>query len=300
MPVSKSWLLFRRFRVTVLSFAAILCLLWSVLVAVYLSRNWPSYDAGQRGFFSGLVALDFVSSILIYLMIVVKYAYWPDAARTVVLIGLHAAGAIIVMALKPHLPCNTFGGWSTCNTLTDIIIYGSWTITGFLGLYGVALPFIAGLRLFPPRIDADLENASDRSVEDKPEEFRMVEEDVRPQSPTSAYAQASLLQNQEKMSPKIALVEFPRSPGSPRGHGHRSSSLASTPTLSQANARLLPEDAVDGDSGVAELYDRRYWSASRNSKLDRLCISFLRPVGQATRRRYHHSCGTEQQCIYRR
>ncbi|KAI6103473.1 hypothetical protein F5141DRAFT_208824 [Pisolithus sp. B1] len=186
MPVPKSWLLFRRFRVTVLSFAAILCLLWSVLVAVYLSRNWSSYETGQRGFFSGLVALDFVSSILIYLMIVVKYTYWPDAARTVVLVGLHAAGTITVMALKPHLPCNTFGGWSTCNTLTDIIIYGSWTITGLLGLYGVVLPFIAGLRLFPPRIDADLENASDRTVGDKPEEFNMVEEDVRPQSPTSA------------------------------------------------------------------------------------------------------------------
>ncbi|KAI6045391.1 hypothetical protein EDC04DRAFT_54907 [Pisolithus marmoratus] len=170
MPVPKSWSLFRRFRITVLSFAAILCLLWSILIAVYTAKNWSSYEKGQRGVFSGLVALDFLSSILIYLMVVVKYRYWPDAARTAVLIGLHAAGTITVMALKPHLPCNAFGGRSTCNTWTDVIIYGSWTITGFLGSYGVVLPFAAGL---PRGTELDLESASDRTAGDKPEESRV-------------------------------------------------------------------------------------------------------------------------------
>lgn len=284
MPVPKSWLLFRRFRVTVLSFAAVLCLLWSVLIAVYLAKNWSSYEAGQRGFFSGLVALDFVSSILIYLMIVVKYTYWPDAARTLVLIGLHAAGTIVTMMLKPHLPCDTFGGWSTCNTLTDVIIYGSWTITGLIGLYGVVLPFMASL---PPRIDADLENASGHDVGNKPEEYKMTEEDVQPQSPTSADPQTWLLQNEEKMSPKIALVDFPRYSGSPRGYSHRSSSIPSTPTLSQANARLLPEAAIDGDSGFAELHDPGHPSGSRNSvaqtlRTDRPFTAYSDPYRDST------------------
>lgn len=254
-----------------------------MLIAVYLAKNWSSYEAGQRGFFSGLVALDFVSSILIYLMIVVKYTYWPDAARTVVLLGLHAAGTIITMMLKTHLPCDTFGGWSTCNTLTDAIIYGSWTITGLIGLYGIVLPFMAGL---PPTIVADLEHASDHDVGVRPEEYKMTEEDVHPQSPTSADAQAWLLQN-EKVSPKIALVDFPRSSGSPRGYSHRSSSIPSTPTLSQANARLLPEAAIDGDSGIAEFHDPGYRSGSRNStartlRTDRPFTAYSDPYRDST------------------
>lgn len=207
--------------------------------------------------------MDFVSSILIYLMIVVKYTYWPDAARTLVLVGLHAAGAISVMILKPHLPCNAFGGWSTCNTLTNVIIYGSWVIAGLLGLYGIALPFVV---LLPPRAESDLESTSDRTVGEKPEESKTIEEEeVQPQSPTSADVQEWLLQNQDKMSPKTALVEFPRSSGSPRGYGYGSPSLPSTPTLSQANARLLPEVATDGGYGMAGLRDSGYWSTSRNS-----------------------------------
>ncbi|KAI6005534.1 hypothetical protein EDD15DRAFT_2212318 [Pisolithus albus] len=279
MAVPKSWSLFRRFRVTVLSFAAVLCLL----------MNWSSYEAGQH----------FVSSILIYLMIVVKYTYWPDAARTVVLLGLHAAGTIITMMLKTHLPCDTFGGWSTCNTLTDVIIYGSWTITGLIGLYGIVLPFMAGL---PPTIVADLEHASDHDVGVRPEEYKMTEEEVHPQSPTSADAQAWLLQN-EKVSPKIALVDFPRSSGSPRGYSQRSSSIPSTPTLSQANARLLPEAAIDGDSGIAEFHDPGYRSRSRTStaqtlRTDRPFTAYSDPYRDSTSFAFPSSISRRGNCAY--
>ncbi|KAH7914987.1 hypothetical protein BJ138DRAFT_1110073 [Hygrophoropsis aurantiaca] len=97
------WLWFRKVRVIFLASAVILCFIWTILIALYMGRNWTAYNSVQRGFLCGFVALDFISSILLYLMIVVKYRFWPDTARTAVLVGLH-----VVVSYATLLPFVAF------------------------------------------------------------------------------------------------------------------------------------------------------------------------------------------------
>ncbi|KAG6335401.1 hypothetical protein ID866_3696, partial [Astraeus odoratus] len=205
------------------------------------------------GFFAGLIGLDFVSSILIYLMMVVHFTYWPDVARTTVLIGLHAAGAIVLMKLKPHLPCNAFGGWTVCDRLTNAILIGSWTITGLLMAYGACLPFMAGLRV--PVAESDAEKTADRAgEEERSQKGTMAEEEEA----ESTDARAWLLRDPEGASPEANPLDLPLR------HSH-GSSLSSTALLPQSKKPLLQDVVIDSDHRVSGIPDSGYWTSPRTS-----------------------------------
>ncbi|KAL4068021.1 hypothetical protein V8B97DRAFT_1939047 [Scleroderma yunnanense] len=255
---------FRAFRIIVFTSASVLCLVWSVLIIIYTVKNWSSYENGQRGFFAALAGLDFVSSILIYLMMVVQFTYWPDAARTVALTGLHAAGAIVLMALKPHLPCNAFGGWTVCNRLTNAIIVGTWAITGLLAAYALCSPFVARSQGKPSSTVSDPEKTLDRTMEaEGTEQDRLVEEEKPPQTP-SADTRAWLLKNQEGMSPEAIPMGLPRLSDNGRTH-----SPASSMTLLPQPGTRSSQDITRSDPRLAGPSESTYWTSSPQSGVPR-------------------------------
>lgn len=195
---------FRKFRLTVLAFASILSLTWSIIIAVYMANNWSGYNSGERGFLFSLIGLDFVGSILLYLMIVVQYQFWPDAARTIVLLGLNVAGAVVFMILSPKFPCSAFGSTAKCHAMTTVVLIGSWVISALLLLYAICLPFVALIPRSPTQAD-DLENQPD--VTEVTDDMRI--------SHASSTSQAWLLKNLEGMSPEVSASELPSSPHIP-------------------------------------------------------------------------------------
>ncbi|OJA14879.1 hypothetical protein AZE42_00803 [Rhizopogon vesiculosus] len=208
---------FRRFRLIVLALASVLSLIWSIIITIYMAKNWSSYDSTQRAFLFGLIAIDFIGSILLYLMVVVKYQFWPDAARTVVLLGLEVAGSAVFMTRSSSFPCSAFGSTANCHIMTMIVIVGSWVISALVAMYAICLPFIAIALLPRPPTQSqvnDLENPRDT-----------VEEDAG-KSHTSS---ASLLKNQEGMSSDVYASELPIPPEIPaalRIHSNASSSTS--------------------------------------------------------------------------
>lgn len=201
MAPNTSWNTFRKFRRIVLAFASIVSLTWSIIIAVYMANNWSGYNSGERGFLFGLVGLDFVASILLYLMIVVQYHFWPDAARTAVLLSLDVAGAVVFMILSPKFPCNAFGSTAKCHIMTMTVLIGSWAISALMLLYAICLPFVISIPRPPsPTQTDDLENQPD--VLEVTEDLHM--------SHASSASQAWLFKKQE-MSPEVPASELPLS-----------------------------------------------------------------------------------------
>lgn len=209
MAPSTLWNRFRNFRLIVLAFASVLSLIWSIIIVVYMANNWSSYNSGERGFLFGLIALDFIGSILLYLMIVVQYRFWPDAARTLVLLGLNVAGAVVFMILSPKFPCSAFGSTTNCHNMTMTVLIGSWVISALILLYAICLPFVPFIPRTPSPTQAD-------DVENRPDVVE-VKDDLRISHASSA-SQAWLLKNQEGMSPEVLASELPFPPHFPAAH----------------------------------------------------------------------------------
>ncbi|KAF8844576.1 hypothetical protein BDN67DRAFT_1066072 [Paxillus ammoniavirescens] len=231
MSSAALWLRFRRFRTVDLSIASLLCLVWSIIISIYTAKSWSSCDGSQRGFLLGLIVLDFFSAILIYLMIVVKYTFWPDVARTGVLLGLHSTGVMIFTMYTLRLPCVAFGSAAHCHTFMIGVLAGLWTVTSLLLAYGICLPFMAVIPS-PPNLEktgGDLEGRPVSVVKSQKREEEVTSEEKR-KSRASAGSRAWLLGNQEGTSPGSALSGLPAHPrhsSAPRCHSHASSSPSS-------------------------------------------------------------------------
>ena len=161
-------LLFRRFRLFTLSISAVISLTWTFIVVVFLAKNWKGYEGREKGFLGGYAALDFVSSILLYLMIVVKYDYWWDAARAVALVGLHTTASVIFTKSGLYWPCDGFGSFAYCHGMSTAVLAGAWMLTALLMVYGSSLPIIR----FAPRPEERTDDFTEESGNIRQEESR--------------------------------------------------------------------------------------------------------------------------------
>lgn len=248
------WNRFRKFRLIVLAFASILSLIWSIIIVVYMANNWSGYNSGERGFLFGLIALDFIGSILLYLMIVVRYQFWPDAARTLVLLGLNVAGAVVFMILSPEFPCSAFGSTATCHNMTMTVLIGSWVISALMLLYAICLPFVPFIPRTPSPTQAD-------DLENRPDVVE-VKDDLRISHASSA-SQAWLLKHQD-MSPEVSASELPLPPRIPTAHTVPSAALSSSSL--QMPQQATGDDHIESDTPSAASV---YSDASPRSSLAR-------------------------------
>ncbi|KAF8844578.1 hypothetical protein BDN67DRAFT_1066073 [Paxillus ammoniavirescens] len=273
MSSAALWLAFRRFRAVDLSIASVLCLVWSIVISVYTAKGWSSYDGGQRGFLLGLIVLDFLSAILIYLMIVVKYTFWPDVTRTGVLLGLHTVGVTIFMVYSPQFSCDAFASAANCHTFANGVLAGLWAVTSLLLAYGICLPLMAVIPspLSLHKTEGDLEARPALIAKGREREEEVTGEERR-KSRASAGSQAWLLENQEGTSPELALSGLPVHPrhsGAPRRHSHASSPLSSfnPPPPRSPLAREIKFENPRGPShpSVAHPIRAPYMSAAERS-----------------------------------
>lgn len=243
MAPSTSWSRFRKFRLIVLAFASILSLIWSIIISVYMANNWSGYNSGERGFLFGLIALDFIGSILLYLMIVVQYQFWPDAARTIILLGLNVAGAVVFLILSPKFPCSAFGSTAKCHNMTMTVLIGSWVISALILLYAICLPFVAFIHHKPDPIQADdLEDRADAA------EVTELTDDLR-MSHASSASQGWLLKNQEGMSPEAFASELPFPPYISAAHEVPSNALSLS--SSQMPQQATGDDHIESETPSA-------------------------------------------------
>ncbi|GLB35048.1 hypothetical protein LshimejAT787_0206130 [Lyophyllum shimeji] len=90
---SRAWATFRAVRVGIFALAALLSLGWTIVLTVLLLREWRAYDISQRAIVIVSLVINGVSAILLYLMIVVHFRLWLDAARVAFVLHFQLASA---------------------------------------------------------------------------------------------------------------------------------------------------------------------------------------------------------------
>ncbi|KAF8894556.1 hypothetical protein BD779DRAFT_1669044 [Infundibulicybe gibba] len=140
---ARLWFLFKKVRVVLFAICTILSLAWTIFLAVLLLREWHAYDGSQRAIMIVLVSINGISAILLYLMIVVHFRIWLDAARISCLLIFQVGGTVTFALASPAFPCQNLGSQPLCRQLSSAYVVIGWVFSGFLLFYAFILAFIS-------------------------------------------------------------------------------------------------------------------------------------------------------------
>ncbi|KDQ33204.1 hypothetical protein PLEOSDRAFT_1110450 [Pleurotus ostreatus PC15] len=254
MGSAKLWAAFTKYRRITFAFCAVASLGWAIFLSIFLSREWVEYDISERAIVVGLVAHHGLATILLYLMAVLQFRKWLDAAR-VAFVLIFQTGTIIVFSLfSTDFPCNQFlGSPAACRTGMMAAIIGIWSQTGVLLIYACVL---ALMTCFPAPVQAPVEVAkvtpydvvskrsSASSVDSQTRLLRVDNSGYsRAPSPRTHYARPV-----NSLSPmrSAALPSSPLHSPRPDGYGHTRGYRPNTPgssyssTASSASSVRVP------------------------------------------------------------
>ncbi|KAF9001860.1 hypothetical protein BDQ17DRAFT_1426161 [Cyathus striatus] len=142
------WLVFKRLRVAFFALSTILCMTLTVIYSVLLFREWAFYDVAQRCITIMLISVNGISSILLYLMIIVRFRFWLDVARVGSLLGFQIGGNVVFIIFQSELPCQNLGSPKDCEQVLSSVSLISWALSGILLLYTFTLLYSRSLN--PP------------------------------------------------------------------------------------------------------------------------------------------------------
>ncbi|KAF9456528.1 hypothetical protein BDZ94DRAFT_352575 [Collybia nuda] len=146
---SQVWSRFRKIRAIIFAFSTLLTIAWTIIFTILLLRQWSTYNMGQRATVLVLLSINGVSSILTYLMIVVRFTLWIDGVRITLILVFQLGGTISFALLNPRFPCNNLGSINDCKNVTLAVIMGGWTLSGLLLFYAFLLAIMSYI---PPSV----------------------------------------------------------------------------------------------------------------------------------------------------
>ncbi|KAI0665121.1 hypothetical protein C8Q70DRAFT_1049290 [Cubamyces menziesii] len=133
------WSLFRTVRRVIFALIAIASIIWSVLLSLYLSKEWVHFDTLQRAIVLTLIGVNALTSVLLYLMIVVVFCMWRELLRMLFLLAIHIAPAVLLTLFGSSFSCVIFDTKATCKAVNLAIFSVAWSITGLLLVYTLYL-----------------------------------------------------------------------------------------------------------------------------------------------------------------
>ncbi|KAL6305406.1 hypothetical protein BKA93DRAFT_227748 [Sparassis latifolia] len=257
------WVFFRRVRKVVFAVAAISSLVWTILLSVYLAREWDHFFALQRGIIFGMIGVNGLSSVMLYLMIVVVFRFWADLSRMIFLLAIHLGSTVPYTHSTSSFSCAIFSSRSFCDEANMFILANAWIIIGLFLCYTAFLLAVYRVPRPVPNTGLDLLSTSkrmSRTSDKSPSSASAtellqddVEQNARPKSPDSIYSQVSVISPRASALSTVpramdppSTSRLPRPVGSYGAMGRprpmpdthvfppRVSSLSSTGTLSPA------------------------------------------------------------------
>ncbi|KAI0328544.1 hypothetical protein GY45DRAFT_1254636 [Cubamyces sp. BRFM 1775] len=207
------WSLFRTVRRVLFALIAISSIIWSVLMSLYLAKEWVHFNTLQRAIVLSIIGVNALTSVLLYLMIVVVFCMWRELLRVLFLLGIHIAPAVLLTLFGSSFSCAIFDTKATCKAVNLAIFSVAWSITGLLLMYTLYLCVMSRVpRPFPLITPNELLDTSSLrrasslcSVESTTHLLPQanVASPVRPASPASVYSYHSA---RAQMVPKRLFV----------------------------------------------------------------------------------------------
>ncbi|KAJ3560913.1 hypothetical protein NP233_g10525 [Leucocoprinus birnbaumii] len=140
---AKLWTGFKRFRVLAFGISTVLAMALSVIFSLFAVREWKFYSGAQKSILVIILAINGFSTILLYLMIIVRFRLWLDGARVISLVVFQSGATVVFTISKPNLPCNNLGTVQTCRTIATVAVFVGWSLAGLLLFYALCLAIMS-------------------------------------------------------------------------------------------------------------------------------------------------------------
>lgn len=145
-----------RVRILIFALSTLACITLTILYIVILTHGWTSFLVDQRAIVLILVLIYGISSMILYLMMVLGFRPW-DGVRIAFLVLFQAGGTAVFFVSRSSLPCTHIGPESTCKQVEGTVVIVGWLLSSLLLTYAL---FLAIMSFFPkPEPPPDLEAA---------------------------------------------------------------------------------------------------------------------------------------------
>lgn len=147
---TRLWIVFKTYRVLIFAISTVLAMALAAIFAIFLVREWRYYSSAQRSILVIILVIDGCSTILLYLMIIVRFRLWLDGARIMSLVVFQAGATVAFSVAKSTLPCNNLGSVQACKAVTTAAVFGGWSLTALLLFYALCLAVMSHVPRPPP------------------------------------------------------------------------------------------------------------------------------------------------------
>ncbi|KAI0273570.1 hypothetical protein BC834DRAFT_854422 [Gloeopeniophorella convolvens] len=132
---------FLKLRVIMFSLTTIICLVWAILLSCVLFIRWDLSSSAERSFVTLFLVIDAMTTIILPVLLLVKFRTWLDGARLLFLLTCHLGLAASFAAWTPTISCpdDTPDDHGVCQLLNVYIIMASWVPPFLLITYGCCL-----------------------------------------------------------------------------------------------------------------------------------------------------------------
>ncbi|KAI0375042.1 hypothetical protein BV20DRAFT_1041206 [Pilatotrama ljubarskyi] len=220
------WSLFRKVRRVIFAFIAVASLALTVVLSLYLSKEWNHSSVFQRSIVVALIGVNALTSLLLYLMIIVVFRMWKELLRVLFLLAIHIGTAVPFTLIDFSFPCDIFSSKTTCKVVALTFLSSAWSITGLLLGYTVYLCIMSRVpRPFPLVTPNDLLSTPPVS---------------RAPSMTSVHSATRLLSR-----------TYSTAPG-----GRAASPASSVYSQDSARAKTIPKRLFVANSGTADSFSQ--------------------------------------------
>ncbi|KAH9981350.1 hypothetical protein BGW80DRAFT_1269818 [Lactifluus volemus] len=134
--------LFLKLRLAILSSTTLICLIWVILLSCVVFLRWDVSSLPERSFVLLFLGLDTLTTVMLPILLLVRFRTWLDGARLLFLLIYHIGfaasfsfGAQLYLALMTVTPDDR----GVCQLLNLYIIIASWIPPFLLILYGMCL-----------------------------------------------------------------------------------------------------------------------------------------------------------------
>ncbi|KAJ3726134.1 hypothetical protein C8R42DRAFT_428526 [Lentinula raphanica] len=135
--------IFKAVRAFIFAICMLLSIGCATILSIFLLRQWNDFDLISRIIVIVLTVVHSLGAILLYLMIIVQFKVWLDAARVSIFLVFVLCGALLMTLGRAKLPCSSSGIEDSCTQSTLFVVLSSFVISGLLIIYSVALAVIA-------------------------------------------------------------------------------------------------------------------------------------------------------------
>ncbi|KAH7877557.1 uncharacterized protein C8R40DRAFT_903389 [Lentinula edodes] len=109
---------FKALRAFIFAICMTLSIGCATILSIFLLRQWSDFDLVSRIIVVILTVVHSLGGILLYLMIVVQFKVWLDAARVSVYLAFVLCGGLLLITGRASLPCSGSGIGNTCSQST--------------------------------------------------------------------------------------------------------------------------------------------------------------------------------------